>query len=437
MGSYQAFLPKSGGGGSDTIGSITRMSTTMDPLVEVDGKTYMKEGYHLSEGPETFPEAYEKLTGKDGKQWDGIIESYISSSAIFRGIFATEIGIVSVYTLNTELFLYKVDAERSTMTKLHTYSIATGQFRSHAVYQSRCIWIWSDGKRLNSLKPSDIGAWNSTVTSISGMTTDTCSRGFAVGTDGIIWFPGSPATQYVYVTTSENANPNLSSSASYTQTFPTSMIQGGLFGGINFTEINNNSVVIMYTVGGELLWNGSGKYNSTNEWVVRMSLSDIQGLGLWNLFAPRYISVSAEADIVYVGDQHGNYFVGNGRLVGDGLGPNVTYGQFPALVQPGQCSWSSADGYIFFSPGPTFNTYYRFNKINRKWENYNFGSKLRLPRVVDNQPTLAKSGNTMVHFGDINGVSAGKQCVLTSTHKVMLPNDNSTEGGTSNYMRIK
>lgn len=437
MGSYQAFLPKSGGGGSDTVGSITRLSTTMDPLVDIDGKTYMKEGYHLSEGPETFPEAYAKLTGKDGKHWDGIIDPYLSNSAVFRGVFTTEIGILAVFTLNTELYLYKVDSERSTMIKLKTYTIATGQFRSNAVYQSRCIWIWSDGKRLNSLKPSDLGAFNSTATSIAGMTYDFAPRGIAVGTNGTLWFTGSPAQQYVHITTTDSANPDLSAAASFVQNFPTSMIQGTLQGGVYFTEVSNNPVVILYTNVGELLWNATGRYDNFNEWSVRFSLKDLQDLGVYNLFSPRFISISPEADVVYIGDAFGNYFVGNGRLLGDGQGPNVTYAQFPALVQAGSASWSSADGYIFFSPGPAFNNYYRFNKDSRKWENYNFGSKLRMSRLVDGQIPLAKSGDTMVHFGDPGLLVNGKHCVLTSTHRVMLPNDGSTEGGTSAYMRIK
>lgn len=439
MASYKAFLPKTGGGGSDTIGSITRMSTTLDALVEIEGKTYMKEGYHLSDGPDTFPEAYEKLSGKDGKHWDGIIEQNLSNSYKFRGLFATEIGTLAIFTYNQEMRLYHVDPERSSMNLIHTYNVTTNsgqqQFRSHAIHQNGCIWIWLDSNYIAVIKPSDLGVINEHYIKPSGMTATFAQRGFPVGDKGILWATGNPATAYIYMEVERSAQ--ISGTPTYA-VFPTSMIQGSLMSGVQFTEIGGNVVTFMYTSVGEIVWHGgSGSLDDINNWAVRVNLQNLQDMGVYSLFRPKYMVASPSADLVYVGDINGAYFVTNGR----GLGPegalfNVEYAKFPALVSS-QTSWSAVNNFIFFHPGAALGNYYRLNPTTRKWESFNYANKMRLNGDVEYPPSLCQNGTDMIHWGRENGLASNKYCVMVSSDKVMLPIDNTTEGGTSAYMRVK
>lgn len=437
MASYQAFLPKSGGGSSDSVGSITRMSTVLDALVEIDGKTYMKEGYHLSEGADTFPEAYAKLSGKDGKQWEGIIDTILTTSDVFRGMFTTEIGIVAVYTnSNQTLKLYKVDPERSSMNILHTYTTTATNFRSNAVYQNGCIWIWMDSNYLISVKPTDLGAKNETHVKPSGMNYTFGSRGFPVGDKGIIWAGNSPGNSVIYTEVERSAVP--SSGGSHYFAFPTSVLQGSIQGGIQFTEIGGNVVTFIYSGYGEIVWHGgSGSLYDPTNWSARVTIKHMQDMGLYGVFQPKYIVASPLADVVYIGDANGAYFVTNGR----GLGPegalyNVEYSKFPALVSAGT-SWSCVDGTIFFYPGSAFGNYYRFTATGRKWESFNYANKIRLFGDNDSAVSITKSGTTIVHLADVTPLATGRRGVMVSSDKVMLPIDNTTEGGTSAYMRVK
>lgn len=437
MPSYQAFLPKSGGGGSDTVGSITRMSTVMDALVEIDGKTYMKEGYHLSESADTFPEAYEKLSGKDGKQWEGIIDLSLTTSDIFRGMFTTEIGIVAVFTsTNQTLKLYKVDPERNSINILHTYTTTATNFRSNAVYQNGCIWIWMDSNYLVSVKPTDLGAKNETYVKPSGMNYTFGSKGFPVGDKGIIWSAVSPGYSVVYTEVERSAVPT--SGGSHYFVFPTSLLQGSIQGGIQFTEIGGNVVTFIYTGSGEIAWHGgSGNLYEPANWSPRVTVKNLQDMGLYGVFQPKFIVASPLADVVYLGDSNGAYFVTNGR----GLGPegalyNVEYSKFPALVSSGT-SWSCVDGTIFFNPGAAFGNYYRFTVTGRKWESFNYPNKIRLLGDLEAANSVTKSGTTMVHWSDVSALVSGRRGVMVSADKVTLPIDNTTEGGTSAYMRVK
>ena len=426
--SYGDFLPKSGAGVTE-IGSIVKMMSTLDPLLEIGGETYLKEGYTLADAQSQYPEAFARLSGRDGKQWEWLRPTADPFSGRCWGLFNAANAILAFLGDQTRVQIYLINPELRSLRKVG--EIPNGETIRSPFVECGGLFVASvDNNKFVVVNPADFASPKVVASPIGNWGYSHFIKGVPTK-GGILWF----GSQRAFVGYMKMSGASIASLDHYDLGFADTLASC-----ISFKEVGGQEVTMFGTSGGKILWKAGVDHSNEEGWIVKWDqVTDYPMMSTsfnWAMY-------SAEADVVYFASGAGGFYVAaNPRMTPvEPGGLNGIPGLFE-LPFDGSLGWSMCDGFLFAQPHDTnkvLNQFYRFNPDTREWDTLKHASDYRFATInttYSNGTYAARFAGHMVTVG--TGQAGGTYLgLMVSSDTVYLPSDPSTKGGVANFVRIK